>query len=77
MNKKQWNACGRVFTMVAFIMSMLSLNAITLLLEKSWNTTTDYIYLREMINAQTWCALTALSCMVAIACWTYSWLKRE
>jgi len=77
MNKKQWNALGFLFMVVALIMSMLSLNAVTQLLEKNLNTTTDYTYLIEMINAQTWCALNALSCMAAIACWTYGWLKER
>jgi len=77
MNKDQWYALGFLFMVVALIMSMLSLNAVTQLLEKSVNTTTDYIYLIEMCNAQTWCALTGLSCMAAIACWTYGWLKER
>jgi len=77
MNKKQWNAQGFMFLVVALIMSMLSLNAITQLFDKLVNTTTDYTYSIEMCNAQTWCVLTALSCMTAIVCWGYSWLKED
>jgi len=77
MNEKQWYALGFFFMVATFIMSIISLNAVTQLLEKSVNTTSDYVYLIETMNAQTWCALTALSCMAAIACWTYGWLKER
>ena len=77
MNKNQWYALGFMFTIVALIMSMLAFNAVTQLCEMVVNTTTDYTYSIEMCNAQTWCVLTALSCMAAIACWGYGWLKER
>ena len=81
MNKNQWYILGFLLMVVTLMMSMQSLNAVTHLVKMALDTTTidttDYIYLIELNKAQTWCALTALSCMAVIGWFIFGWLKKE
>ena len=81
MNEKQWYALGFFFMVATLIMSIISLNAVTQLPVTQLHEKSVDVYLIEMMIArtwcETWCALTALSCMAAIACWTYGWLKER
>ena len=81
MNEKQWYALGFFFMVATLIMSIISLNAVTQLPVTQLHEKSVDVYLIEMMIARTWCetwgALTALSCMAAIACWTYGWLKER